>query len=210
MRRDLTASVVAVIVFTLIFGLAYTLITTGVAQLIFSDKADGSRIERDGTTVGSELIGQAFTMRVPKPGPDGPRFERVPDPRYFQSRPSATKYSADVTFFNNLGPNNAELSKFFEDQRDAYLALEGRYTPGLSAADVPVDAVTTSTGLDPQISEAKARIQAIRVAHVRGIPLDRVLDLIDENTDDRGLGILGEPGVNVLKLNLALDDEEGG
>lgn len=208
MKRDLTASAIAVVAFTVLFGLAYPLITTGVAQLIFPSQSDGSRIERDGTVIGSELIGQEFTKRVPKPGPDGPKFHRVADPRYFQSRPSATGYSADVTYFNNLGPNNAELSQLFKDNIEAYIALEGRYTPGIAAADVPVDAVTTSaSGVDPQISEANARIQANRIAEVRGLPLERVLDLIDEHTDGRALGFIGEPGVNVLELNIALDEE---
>jgi potassium-transporting ATPase KdpC subunit len=210
MQRDLRSSLVAVIVFTVLFGLAYPLITTGVAQLLFPGKSDGSRIERDGAVVGSELIGQGFTMRVPNPRRSGREFIRVPDPGYFQSRPSVTGYSADVTFFNNLGPNNRELSRFFGDQIAAYIELEGPFTPGLGPEDVPVDAVTTSaSGVDPHISEANALIQANRVAEERGIPLERVQELIDENTDGRALGFLGEPGVNVLKLNLAIDDEAG-
>ena len=210
MLRDLRSSLVAVIVFTVLFGLAYPLITTGVAQLLFPGKSDGSRIERDGAVVGSELIGQDFTMRVSNPRRSGREFIRVPDPGYFQSRPSVTGYSADVTFFNNLGPNNRELSRFFRDQIDAYIELEGTFTPGLGPEDVPVDAVTTSaSGVDPHISEANARIQANRIAEERGIPLERVQELIDENTDGRALGFLGEPGVNVLKLNLAIDDEVG-
>ena len=132
----------------------------------------------------------------------------VADPAYFQGRPSVTGYSADVTYFNNLGPNNKELSEFFAEELKTYLARERRYDPGLTAADVPVDAVTTSaSGVDPHISEANARIQAHRVAAVRGLPLERVLDLIDEHTDGRFLGLFGEPGVNVLQLNLALDKE---
>lgn len=211
MRRDLTASLVAVIAFTVLLGLAYPLAMTGIAQLAFPGKADGSRIERDGTTIGSELIGQDFTKRVENPAKKGPDFVRVPDERYFQSRPSATGYSADVTYFNNLGPNNADLSKFFEDGLTSYLRLERPYDPGLQRTDVPVDAVTTSaSGVDPHISQANARIQAHRIADVRGIQLDRVEELIDENTDGRALGFLGEPGVNVLQLNIALDDEDGG
>jgi K+-transporting ATPase ATPase C chain len=119
-----------------------------------------------------------------------------------------TGYSANVTYFNNLGPNNTELSEYFAEQLDAYLALERPHNPGLTRADVPVDAVTTSaSGVDPHISEANARLQAGRVAAVRKLPLDRVLSLIDANTDGRFLGLLGEPGVNVLNLNLALDEE---
>jgi potassium-transporting ATPase KdpC subunit len=210
MRRDLISSIVAVIIFTVLFGLAYPLITTGAAQLIFPGKSDGSQIERDGVVVGSELIGQEFTERVRNPRQGGREFIRVPDPAYFQSRPSVTGYSANVTFFNNLGPNNRELSRFFEDQIDAYLELEETYTPGLTREEVPVDAVTTSaSGVDPHISEANALIQANRVAEERGIPLERVQELIDEHTDGRALGFLGEPGVNVLELNLAIDEEAG-
>ena len=113
MKRDLTASAIAVVAFTLIFGLAYPLITTGVAQLFFPGNSDGSQIERDGTVIGSKLIGQDFAK----------------DPAYFQSRPSATGYSADVTYFNNLGPNNAELSQLFKDNIESYIALERPTTP---------------------------------------------------------------------------------
>ena len=145
---------------------------------------------------------------MPMPGKPG-KFQRVPDQRYFQSRPSATGYSTNVTYFNNLGPNNAELSELFTDNAEAYLELEAPYTPGLDRpSDVPVDAVTTSaSGVDPHISEANALIQANRIAEVRGIPLERVRELIDDNTEGRALGFLGEPGVNVLELNLALDEE---
>jgi potassium-transporting ATPase KdpC subunit len=209
MRRDLTSSIVAVIVFTVLLGLAYPLVMTGVSQLLFPGKSDGSQIERDGVTIGSELIAQEFTTRVPRASEDAVnKFKLVPDPSYFQSRPSVTGYSADVTYFNNLGPNNAELSEFFSDQIDAYLALEEPYTPGLAPEDVPVDAVTTSaSGVDPHISKANALIQANRIAEVRGIPLERVQELISDNTAGRALGILGEPGVNVLMLNLDLDEE---
>ena len=193
MKRNLIASAIAVVTFTLLFGIVYPLVTTGVAQLVFGEQADGSRIERDGQLVGSSLIGQDFAG----------------DPRYFQSRPSATGYSADVTYFNNLGPNSAKLARQIKRRALAYLELEGRYTPGLdSPADVPVDAATTSaSGVDPHISEANALIQANRVAEVRGLDLARVEALIDENTQGRALGFLGEPGVNVLELNLALDEE---
>jgi potassium-transporting ATPase KdpC subunit len=190
MRKDLLTSAIAILVLTLIFGVAYPLATTGVAQVLFPDKADGSQIERDGEVVGSSLIGQDFRDR----------------PRYFQSRPSATEYSANVTFFNNLGPNSQDLSDLFAENLAAYIDREGPYNPGLSRADVPADAVTTSaSGVDPHISEANARIQARRVAEERGLELARVIELVDENTDGRALGVLGEPGVNVLELNLALE-----
>ncbi len=130
------------------------------------------------------------------------------DPRYFQSRPSVTGYSANVTFFNNLGPNSKDLSTMFRDNLAAYFDRERAYNPGLRRGDVPPDAVqTTASGVDPHISEANARIQARRVAEERSISLARVLQLVDDNTDGRALGVLGEPGVNVLELNLALDRE---
>jgi K+-transporting ATPase ATPase C chain len=209
-RRDLTSSIVGVIVFTALFGVAYPLAMTGVSQLLFPGKSDGSQVERDGEVVGSELIGQEFSTRVRRGSEDAENpFKLVPDPAYFQSRPSVTGYSGDVTYFNNLGPNNAELAEYLEQTADAYLALEGPYSPGLTLRDVPVDAATTSaSGVDPHISEANASIQANRVAEERGIPLERLQELIEEHTDGRALGIFGEPGVNVLQLNLALDDEE--
>jgi potassium-transporting ATPase KdpC subunit len=196
MRRDLTASIIAAVAFTVLFGLVYPLVTTGVAQVLFRDKADGSRVEVDGETVGSKLIAQSFMRR------------KDPDPTYFQPRPSVTGYAGNASGFNNLGPNNKELSQMFRGFLDDYLELEGPYTPGLAEGDVPVDAVTTSaSGVDPHISVANARIQANRVAEERGLSLDRVNELIDDNTDNRDLGVLGESGVNVLELNLALDEE---
>ena len=212
MRRDLTASLIAAVVFTLLFGLAYPLIATGVSQVLFPNRSDGSQVKVDGRTVGSKLIGQSFTIRQTIPRQDRGKFGKkqikTPDPKYFQPRPSATGYSPDVTFFNNLGPNDKALMQEFKGFIQAYLALERPYDPGLTRADVPVDAVTTSaSGVDPHISQANARIQAHRVAKVRGIPLDRVNQLIDDNTDGRALGVLGEPGVNVLELNIALDKE---
>jgi len=208
MRRDLKqdaiTATISIVVLTVILGLAYPLLTTGVAQLVFPGQADGSKVEVNGKTVGSKLIAQPFKRQAVR----GPGLER--DPAYFQPRPSATGYSADVTFFNNLGPNSAALSHYFRNKAEAYVAREGRYTPGLTTADVPVDAVTTSaSGVDPQISEANARIQANRVAAVRKLPLNRVLELVDENTQGRALGVLGEPGVNVLELNVALDQSHG-
>ena len=192
LRKDLTTATIAIVFLTLLLGVAYPLLTTGVSQVLFPNASNGAKIEAHGRVVGSKLIGQDFRG----------------EPRYFQSRPSATEYSADVTYFNNLGPNNKELSEFFEEELQAYLARERRYDPGLTAADVPVDAVTTSaSGVDPHISEANARIQARRVAAVRRLPLQRVLGLIGEHTEGRALGLFGEPGVNVLQLNLALDEE---
>ncbi len=205
--------IVAIAVFSVLLGLVYPLVVTGVSQVLFPGKADGSRVEVDGKMVGSELIGQDFRRQAI--GKDGkPLTDEegepvlVADPAYFQSRPSVTGYSANASGFNNLGPNSKELSEFFEEELDAYLAREGRYDKGLTAAEVPVDAVTTSaSGVDPHISQANARIQAHRIAAVRDLSLGDVLDLIDDNTDGRFIGLLGEPGVNVLELNIALDKE---
>ena len=194
LRKDLLAATIAIVLLTLLLGVVYPLLTTGISQILFPSAANGSKIEVDGKVVGSKLIGQDFRDL----------------PRYFQSRPSATEYSADVTNFNNLGPNNRELSEFFREELVSYLARERRYDPGISAADVPVDAITTSaSGVDPQISAANARIQAHRVAAVRGLPLRQVLDLVSANTAGRFLALFGEPGVNVLELNLALDKTRG-
>jgi potassium-transporting ATPase KdpC subunit len=186
-------SAIAVVVLTLVFGIAYPLVFTGLAQVVFSDKADGSLIERDGKVVGSRLAAQAFTK-----------------PEYFHPRPSATspEYNAAATTLANLGPTNPQLAKTVRQRVLAILKLERPYNPGLTVGDIPVDAVTTSaSGIDPHISAANARLQAARVADVRGIAPNRVSELIAQNTDGRWLGIFGEPGVNVLELNLALDQE---
>jgi potassium-transporting ATPase KdpC subunit len=194
LRKDLTTAAIAVVFLTVLLGVGYPLVTTGVAQLAFPGASDGSRIEMNGKVVGSKLIGQDFKGL----------------PRYFQSRPSATEYSGNVIYFNNLGPNSRELADFFAEQLAAYLKRERPYDPGLRPADVPVDAVTTSaSGVDPHISLANARIQARRVAAVRDLPFSQVLDLVDEHTAGRFLGLFGEPGVNVLELNLALDQGGG-
>jgi potassium-transporting ATPase KdpC subunit len=212
-RRDIVGSLVAIVLLTVGFGLLYPLVMTGVAQVTFRDQANGSQVERDGKVVGSNLIAQDFRKPVldkngqPKTDENGdPVLEA--DPNWFQSRPSQSGYSANVTFFNNLGPNQKDLADQVKANLDAYLALERRYTPTLTAAGVPVDAVTASaSGVDPDISVANARIQANRIAAVRKAPLERVLALVNRYTDGRALGLLGEPGVNVLQLNLALDKE---
>jgi potassium-transporting ATPase KdpC subunit len=178
MRRDLTNSVLAILVFTALLGLAYPVATTGVAQVLFPGKADGD----------TRLIGRDFSGR----------------PGYFQSRPSVTGYSTEATFFNNLGPNSAELRDLFEENAAAYRERE-RLRPG---EEIPPDAVQTSaSGVDPHISEDNAAIQARRVAAQRGLSLERVMELVEEHTDGRGLGLFGEPGVNVRELNRTLDDE---
>jgi len=196
MRRDLAIAVRAIVLFTVVLGIGYPLLVTGIAQVAFGDQANGSQIRQHGRVVGSRLIGAARTI--------GDK----PDPAYFQPRPSATGYSATATFFANRGPNAKAARHFYRDALAAYVALEGPYNPGLTAARVPVDAVTASaSGVDPQISPANAAIQARRVAAVRRIPLARVRRLVRANTDGRFLGVIGEPGVNVPALNLALDRE---
>jgi len=191
MLRDLKSSVLAVVVLTLLFGLAIPAAFTGFAQVAFSSQANGSLVKVDGTVVGSRLAAQAFTK-----------------PQYFHPRPSATApaYNAGGTTFANLGPTSADLEKNVRTTARAILKLERPYNPGLTMHDIPVDAVTTSgSGIDPDISPANAALQSRRVAAVRHLPLATVQKLIDENTDGRSLGFFGEPGVNVLKLNLALD-----
>jgi K+-transporting ATPase ATPase C chain len=191
MRRDLLTSVLAILAVTVVFGLAYPLVVTGIAQVAFSGRAGGSLIHRDGQVVGSRLLAQP-----------------VKADRYFFPRPStATGYNGAGSGFTNLGPNSKDARATFAKSLDAYLKRERRYDPGLTARQVPVDAVTSSaSGLDPQISVANADIQARRVAAVRHLPLAQVRKLIGANTAGRSLGVLGEPGVNVLALDLALDD----
>jgi len=191
--RTFVRSVVAVLVLTVVFGLLYPIVFTGFAQLAFADKANGSLVKRDGRVVGSKLAAQAFTK-----------------PQYFHPRPSATSpaYNAAATTFANLGPTNPDLATAVKQQALAILRLEGPYNPGLQIGDIPVDAVTTSgSGIDPHISPAYAKLQTARVAQVRGLSVERVQQLVDDSTDGRWLGLFGEPGVNVLELNLALDRE---
>ena len=190
MRRDLVTSVLAIVAIIIIFGLAYPLVVTGISQVAFPGRADGSLIHKDGQVVGSRLIAQP-----------------VNGVRYFVPRPSTyTNYNAAGSAFTNLGPNSKAARDTFSKALAAYLRRERRYDRGLSASRVPVDAVTSSaSGIDPQISPANAAIQAHRVAAVRHLPLAQVQKLIDDHTDSRSLGVLGEPGVNVLQLNLALD-----
>jgi potassium-transporting ATPase KdpC subunit len=190
MRAQLVAAVRAVLVFTVLVGVAYPLAVTGVAQIAFEDEADGSLVERDGRIVGSRLIGQAF--------------EGV---EWFHPRPSAAGdgYDAMASSPSNLGPTNDELLDAAADRVAGY-----REANGLAASvAVPVDAVTASaSGLDPHISVANARRQAPRVARARGRDVSAVLRLVAEHTASRALGFVGEEAVNVLELNLALDGAE--
>ena len=203
MRRQLIPALRTLLVLTVLLGVAYPLLVLGVGQVAFGAKADGSLVEADGVVVGSELIGQRFT-----------------DDRWFWTRPSAAGAAAsgstgedghpvdptDQSLWNsggsNLGPTNEVLIRTVEARAVAY-----REAHGLARdTAVPTDAVTASgSGVDPHISVANARIQAARVAAARGLDVGRVDELVDANTDGRSLGVLGEPGVNVLTLNLALD-----
>jgi K+-transporting ATPase ATPase C chain len=191
LRRDLLTSAVAIVAMTIVLGLAYPLLITGIAQVVFPGSANGSKVSFHGRTVGSKLIGQEFKGRA-----------------FFQPRPSATGYSADVTYFGNGGPNSAELRDEIREALAAYVRLNKPYDRSLTRGTVPVDAVTQSaSGVDPDISEANALIQAHRIAAVRKLPLERVEELISGHMDERSLGVLGEPGVNVLRLNIALEEE---
>jgi len=189
--RNLVSSVLAIVVVTAVFGFAYPALMTGFASVAFPHQAGGSLIKVNGKVVGSKLAAQAFTST-----------------KYFHERPSATSpaYNAAGTTFANLGPTSPVLAKNVHAAAQAILKLEGPYNPGLTIHQIPVDAVTTSgSGIDPDISPAYAALQSRRVAAVRHLPLATVQKLISQNTDGRSWGFFGEPGVNVLELNIALD-----
>ncbi len=213
MKRDIITSVIGVIVFAILLGLIYPLLITGVGQVAFPGNANGQKVYMDGKLVGSKIIGQSFVSPViGKNGkPEEKEGEAVtePDPRYFQTRPSATEGGADnaaASTFSNHGPNSVVTKEADEENIKAYLELNKPYDAGLTVAKIPVDAVNSSaSGLDPEISEANAWIQAHRVAVVRHLSLATVGSLIAKYTSGRGLGFSGEEGVNVLELNLALD-----
>jgi K+-transporting ATPase ATPase C chain len=196
MMREIRPAIVVLIALTLVTGLIYPLAMTGIAQVLFPYQASGSMIERDGKVVGSELIGQEFTSD-----------------KYFHGRPSATTapdpndptktvpapYNAANSGGSNLGPSNKALIDRVKDDM-AKLQKENPGTP------VPIDLVTTSgSGLDPDISPEAALFQVPRIAKARKLPEDRIRQLVEAATEGRFLGLLGEPRVNVLKLNIALD-----
>jgi K+-transporting ATPase ATPase C chain len=186
MRRQILPALGMLIAFTILTGVLYPLLVTGVAQLAFPGQANGSSITRDGVVVGSSLVGQSFSS-----------------PEYFHPRPSAIDYAASASGASQLGPTNPDLLAAVEDRAIAYREENGLAPDAL----VPVDAVTASgSGLDPLISVANANLQAPRVAKARGIDVAEALALVRESTVPRDLGFLGEPGVNVLRLNLALDE----
>ncbi|MEV6272880.1 K(+)-transporting ATPase subunit C [Kribbella sp. NPDC051936] len=185
--------------FTVVLGILYPLVMTGVAQVLFHGNANGSIVKVDGKTVGSDLIGQAYTMDSGKKDSDGEAI-MVADPKWFQTRPSASDYDAAASGGSNLGPNNADLVAAVDERRKAVAALEG-----VAPSQVPPDAVTASgSGLDPAISPAYAALQVNRVARERGLSVEEVQKLVKASTEGRTLGFLGEPRVNVVKLNSAL------
>ena len=188
--KQLRPIVTMLLLMTLITGVIYPLVVTGAAQLLFPAKANGSLIERDGHAVGSHLIGQSFT-----------------DPKYFWGSPSATAPMANngaASTPSNQGPTNPALTDAAKQRIDALRAVD----PG-NQAPVPADLATASgSGLDPEISPAAAQYQLARVARIRGMSEDQVRKLVDAATKGRQLGVLGEPRVNVLELNLALDDAQ--
>jgi K+-transporting ATPase ATPase C chain len=182
--RNLVVAALMTVVTTVLLGLVYPLVVTGVAQVLFPEKANGQLIERNGKVVGSRIIGQAFSS-----------------PRYFHSRPSAagTGYDAANSGGTNLGPTNKKLI-------DSVKAAVDEAKKDNPDAPVPIDLVTSSaSGLDPHISPAAAAFQIPRVARERGVPEAELRGLVESNTDARQLGFFGEAGVNVLMLNLALD-----
>lgn len=185
--RQLLTSVIALLVFTVLTGLIYPLVVTGLAQLVFPEKANGSLLKRNGRVFGSELIGQPFS-----------------DPKYFWSRPSATSpypYNAASSSASNSGPLNPSLI----DEASARIRDLNK-ADSLNTRPIPIDLVTSSgSGLDPHISIAAALYQIPRVARVRMLKEEQVREIVDRNTEGRLFGLLGEPRVNVLKMNLDLD-----
>jgi K+-transporting ATPase ATPase C chain len=188
MTAQLRPAIVTLALFTLLTGMLYPLAVTGLAQVLFPRQANGSLIERNGQVIGSELIGQAFD-----------------DPRYFWGRPSATApfpYNAAASSGSNLGPTNPALVDAVKSRIEALRKAD----PG-NTAPIPVDLVTASgSGLDPHISVAAALYQVPRVARQRGLSEEQVRALVDKYTEGRQFGFLGEPRVNVLMLNLAIDE----
>ena len=186
---ELRGAVVSTAVLAVVCCGFYPAAVTGISRLCFKSKADGSLIvDKDGVIRGSALLGQSFTAD-----------------KYFQSRPSAAGngYDASASSGSNLGPTSQKLADQIKDRVTAYRAANGL------AADqpVPADAATASaSGLDPHISPANAALQVARVAKARNLPVDKVREVVAANTDPEDLGLLGDPGVNVLKLNLALDN----
>ncbi|MEU8729125.1 potassium-transporting ATPase subunit C [Streptomyces sp. CS113] len=208
--RLLAAGLRALLVLTVVTGIVYPLAVTGVAQGLFPGKANGSEIEADGRVVGSSLIGQAYNLPLGK-GQETPE----PDLKWFQGRPQNglgsnsvnTQYKLILSGATNRSADNPELLQWVRDAKAA--VVKDNSVPGhpVRPEDVPADAVTSSgSGLDPDISPQYAGLQVHRVAEKNGLPADRVQQLVDEHTTARTLGFIGEPRVNVLELNIALED----
>ncbi|MCX4819882.1 potassium-transporting ATPase subunit C [Streptomyces sp. NBC_01142] len=211
--RLIGAGLRALLVLTLICGVIYPLAVTGVAQALFNDKANGSEIKSGGKVVGSELIGQTYNL--PKKNPDDAEEAARPDLKWFQPRPSNglgsnsvnTQYSLILSGATNRSGDNKELIQWVTDAKAAVVQdnKANGYTP--KPSDVPADAVTSSgSGLDPHISPQYAKLQVHRVAEKNHLDVKQVDKLVKDNTDDRILGFIGEPRVNVLQLNIALKE----
>jgi potassium-transporting ATPase KdpC subunit len=195
MLREIRPAIVILVALTAITGLAYPLAITGIAQTVFPRQAQGSLIEKDGKVIGSSLIGQIFSSE-----------------RYFHGRPSAAGdgYNAALSGGSNLGPTNAKLIERIKGSVAGLKAENPNAAVPVDNAAVPVDLVTTSgSGLDPDISPEGALFQVPRIAKARNIPEERIRQLVEAHTDGRLLGLIGEPRVNVLALNLALDELAG-
>ena len=185
MLKELRPAILITFVLTIITGILYPLAVTGVAQAMFHNKANGSLIERNGKVIGSEIIGQSFAK-----------------PEYFHPRPSQNSYDAANSGGSNLGPTNPALADRLKKDGEAFR----KENPDFSGP-IPADAITASgSGLDPEISPANALAQVARVAKARGVSADNLRSLVESNTARRDLAVLGEPRVNVLKLNIAVDD----
>ncbi|WP_371478924.1 K(+)-transporting ATPase subunit C [Kitasatospora sp. NBC_00315] len=189
------------LVMTVVLGLAYPLLITGISQVAFSDKANGSIVSSQGKEIGSSLLGQNYNL--PKQNPDDPDEQAQPDPKWFQPRPSAYAYDPKSSGASNLGPNNEDLLKAVQERRAAVAAFDG-----VDPAAVPPDALTASgSGLDPHISTAYAKEQVARVAKARNLPADKLNGLVAKYTEGRSLGFLGQEGVNVVLLNRAIGEQ---
>jgi K+-transporting ATPase ATPase C chain len=208
--RLLGASLRALLVLTLVTGVIYPLVVTGVAQALFHHQANGSEIKADGRVVGSSLIGQSYDLPLKK-GQQTPQ----PDLKWFQGRPADglgtntlnTQYKLLLSGATNLAANNKVLIQQVKDAKAA--VIKDNSVPGyrVEPSEVPADAVTSSgSGLDPDISPQYAQIQVHRVAEKNGLPVAQVEKLVEDHTEGRTLGFIGEPRVNVLELNIALKD----
>ncbi|MDC0770913.1 potassium-transporting ATPase subunit C [Streptomyces sp. HD] len=208
--RLIGAGLRALLVLTLVTGVIYPLVITGIAQGLFNDKANGSEIKADGKVVGSSLIGQSYNLPLKK-GQETPE----PDLKWFQGRPQNglgtnsvnTQYKLILSGATNRSADNKELIDWVTAAKAAVIKDNSTADYNVKASEVPADAVTSSaSGLDPNISPAYAEIQVHRIAEKNGLSVAQVERLVDEHTESRTLGFIGEPRVNVLELNIALKD----